>query len=360
MGEFGKLANDRETYVLISSTGEHPDTKYKKNYLDIGKKITDPETGEIQLKVTRFKAPHTSEEYDQITLQTDKQYLNGFNPDAMSRRGWRLSHFVFPERNTDTLSAHQLYDTIFQKHPDAISESDFMHNIYLECFPLVKAYMHLICSDASWKEIVEAHCAIVAKGEVLIEKNKNKQTAYDNYSKIDITKDDWQLNIAMASAGDRGFWGKQEIAGGFGGCGSVKGYGAGNGIESNYITTIIESLSMNNLVKLGIDVLSNDSDEGFLCPNCKKSRVKGNQCKGCGITQQKWAEKTGINCGGASVSKSNEPKVSEEVAQPEKKSRIIERKENVLLVDFSQVNQEKNNNQDEEDQEEIIKKKDAA
>lgn len=282
MGEFGKFAKDGETYVLISSTGQHPDTKYKKNYIDIGKKIINPKTGEIQLEVTRFKAPHTSAEYTQITLEANKEYLNGFNPDTMSERGWRLSHFIYPEKNRDIVSAHQLYDTMFQRNSDAISEADFMQKIYIDCFPLVKAYLHLICNDASWQEIVEAHCAVIAKAEVLIRNNKNEQSIALNYSPNDFINDDWQLGIAMASLADRNHWGKQEITGGAGGCGSVKGYGMfGKGIGSSYMSTLIESLSMNNLVQLGLEGLegstrgcedcnNENSDNHYHCPGCNK------------------------------------------------------------------------------------------
>lgn len=39
-----------------------------------------------------------------------------------------------------------------------------------------------------------------------------------------------------------------------------------------------------------------NSEEGFLCPNCKKSAVKGNKCFMCSITKQDWQQKTGIKC----------------------------------------------------------------
>jgi hypothetical protein len=37
--------------------------------------------------------------------------------------------------------------------------------------------------------------------------------------------------------------------------------------------------------------------EGFPCPSCGKARIKGDTCWRCGITKEKWAEKTGIVCG---------------------------------------------------------------
>lgn len=62
-----------------------------------------------------------------------------------------------------------------------------------------------------------------------------------------------------------------------------------------------EELSVSSGIILGemvtlMDYQAGLNMDGFTCPNCRKAKVKGNSCSMCGITKEKWAEKTGIRC----------------------------------------------------------------
>ncbi|HSW96655.1 MAG TPA: hypothetical protein VLF89_02400 [Candidatus Saccharimonadales bacterium] len=320
------------TRIISLSPPSIRTTLYPDNYVDVMELKEDQQTKGKYVALTRYKGTFSHEQYAEI-LRNNKsyQFLEHNKSLTDDERIKDNAFVIFPEDNfpdNDTLCADY-----FGTDKNALKDSEFQRTVLVACRPAINEYIRAISHDPiDWQEVHTCYENIYKLGDETVKqlKRHTEKSSYDFFvntiestlgrqeflfTKQKQVLSDTELETVNAGCGETGSYIKKKKS-------PIEAY------LSNVATNGI-------LAELGIE---DDTDEdGFLCPNCKKSWVKGNQCNGCGITQQKWAEKTGINCGGSSIKTSEKKQNFEEVFQPKvekpRKLHVVKKQETPISIE---------------------------
>lgn len=312
---------------------------YPDNYVDIMELKEDSETKKRYVSLTRYKGTFSHEQYASL-LRNNKPYrfLESNKSLTLDEKIKDNAFIIFPDDNmpdSDTLCS-QYFGTDTQ----AFKDREFQQTVLVACKPAINEYIRAISKNPiNWLEVHACFENVYKLGDETVKqfKQHKDKASYDFFVRT-IENTLGQQDFLYAN--QLQVLGSTELATVNAGCGETGSYKKKN---MSAITAYLSGVAVEGiLAELGID---DKEEDGFLCPNCKKSWVKGNQCKGCGITQEEWAEKTGINCGGSAIAKPKKKEKSEEIflqpiEKPKRRLPIVKKQEQTIFIKPKELEEE--------------------
>ncbi|MFZ6034946.1 MAG: hypothetical protein ACOYUB_02265 [Patescibacteria group bacterium] len=258
--------------VVVSGPGLIEDTNYHDNFVDVYEAVDTP-SGKRQIQMTRFSSQLDYEQYWNKIQSLDRNY---FQESNLPIDAWMLSHPILFSHQ-DQRTADQIFDGIFEKRKDSMTESDFQKLLVL-CMPVINYYINALTQDRYDPRV------IALSWNAVLQKNDIVRHAIANGRDLNSRDAPFNGNIAM----EIDWLGRQVIETVAAGCGSSEGFKLKDKALAAYQNPLVNFLE-NSVAKFGYDIKKNNDrnspesqiDEHgkltFDCPN-KNSKDPVKRC----------------------------------------------------------------------------------